>query len=95
MALRTTGLTMSLARGTGGAKKTVLVTGKLGTTLTNRTLRITAQSAGGAEVVLAPAAVVDAEGRATVSFTPKGTTTYRVTFTGDAWYAPAAVAQVQ
>jgi hypothetical protein len=95
VAHRQTTLTMSLVRGTGSAKKTVLVTGQLGPTSTNRTLTITAQAGGGAEVALVTAGRVDGSGRLTVSHTPKGATTYRVRFTGDAWYAPVTVEAVQ
>ncbi len=71
------------------------VTGQLGTTYTNRTLTITAQAVGGAEVVLASAVAVDSTGKLTVEYTPKTTTTYRAKFAGDDWYAPRTVEKLQ
>jgi hypothetical protein len=92
--LRTPALSMAVVRGAGSAKKTAYVTAQLGATLSNRTLTVTAQPSGGAEVTLASAAV-DSAGRLTASYTPRTTTTYRVTFAGDAWYAPRTIAQTQ
>lgn len=94
VSFRTTDLTLSLVRGSGRDKKTVFVTGHLGAWHTGRTLTITAQPHGGAEVVLA-SGPVDSTGTLATTHQPKSTTTYRVTYAGDDWYAPAQVRRTQ
>ena len=94
VSLRTTTLTVAVTRGTGSTKKLAYVTGQLGAWHTNRTLTITAQPTGGQEVVLASGAV-DSSGRLTATYTPKTTTTYRVKYAGDDWYAPATAVRTQ
>ena len=94
VALRTTDLTLSVVRGTGSNKKYAYVTAQLGAWHTGKTLRITAQPTGGAEVQLA-LGTVDSTGRLTATYQPKTTTTYRVTYAGDDWYAPAKAERLQ
>ncbi len=48
-----------------------------------------ARPAGGAEVVLVRAAV-DSTGKLTATYTSRTTTTYRATYSGDAYFAPTA-----
>ena len=79
---------VTLARGTGSAKKFVYVTGSLAAWHNSRTLTITAHPVGGAEVTLATGPVSDT-GTLTVRYQPKTTTTYRVKYAGDDWYKPA------
>ena len=57
VSLRATELTLSVVRGTGSTKKLAYVTAHLGGWYTNRTVTITAQPAGRAEVTLASGAV--------------------------------------
>ena len=94
VSLRTTDLTLSLLRGTGSAKKSVIITGQLGAWHVNRTLTITVQPASGPETFLA-SGTVDSTGRFTATYTPRTTTTYRVKYTGDDWYAPATAVRTQ
>jgi hypothetical protein len=94
VALRDAGVTVAVVRGTGSAKKSVTVTGRLGGWHVNRTLTITAQPSGGAETVLA-SGTVDSAGTFTAAFTPRTTTTYRVKYTGDDWYAAATATRTQ
>ena len=68
-------------------KKLYYVTAHLGTTHTNRSLTITATS-GGSTVTVA-SGQVDSAGNLKATFQPTSTTTYRATFAGDDWYAPA------
>lgn len=90
---RDAGLTLSVVRGTGRNKKYVFVTGHLGGGYTNRTITLTAQSGGRAEVVLATG-TVDANGNLTARHQTRTTTTYRAKYDGDARYLPATVEQV-
>jgi len=90
--LRTTNLGITVVRGTGNTKKLAYVTGQLGAWHTNRTLTITAQPSNGAEVVLASGSV-DATGKLTATYQPKTTTTYRVKYAGDGWYAAATASR--
>ena len=94
VSFRTTDLSLSVARGTGSSKKLAHVTAQLGAWHTGKTLRITAQPTGGAEVLLATG-TVDSAGRLTATYSPKTTTTYRVTYAGDDWYAPAQAERLQ
>jgi hypothetical protein len=82
VSFRTTDLTLSVVRGTGSAKKYAYVTAQLAAWHNGKTLTITAQPSGGAEVVLA-SGPVDASGKLTATYQPKTTTTYRVTYAGD------------
>ena len=91
VSLRATELTLSVVRGTGSTEKLAYVTEHLGGWHTNRTVTITAQPVGGAEVTLA-SGPVDAAGNLTATYQPRTTTTYRARYAGDNWYA-AAVAQ--
>jgi hypothetical protein len=84
---RPTELTLTVTRGTGSKKKLYYVTAHLGTTHTNRSLTITATS-GGSTVTLA-SGQVDSAGNLKATYQPTSTTTYRATFSGDDWYAPA------
>lgn len=86
-------LTLTAVRGTGKDKKYVYVTGHLGGGYTNRTITLTAQSAGGAEFVLA-SGPVDANGNLTARHQYKTTTTYRAKYDGDVRYLPATVERV-
>lgn len=92
--LRANSLTLSVVRGTGEASKLVLVTAQLTGGSTNRTVTLTAQPVGGTEVVLADRPV-DSSGVLTATYTPKKTTTYRATYSGDALWAPASAERLQ
>jgi hypothetical protein len=88
VAFRTTDLTLTVVRGTGSTKKYAYVTGHLGAWHNGKTLRITAQPTGGTEILLA-SGTVDSAGKLTATYQPKTTTTYRVTYAGNDWYAAA------
>lgn len=94
VAFRTPELTVSVVRGTGSTKKLVHITGQLGATYRNRTLIITAQPVGGPEAFVA-SGTVDSAGRFAATYTPRTTTTYRVKFTGDDWYAARVADRTQ
>ncbi len=94
VSLRPADLALSVVRGTGSAKKYAYVTAKLGGWHSNRTVTITAQPSGGVETVLASGAV-DRTGTLTATYSPKTTTTYRVRYTGDDWYAPGLAERAQ
>jgi hypothetical protein len=94
VAFRTTDLTLSLVRGAGSAKKYVYVTGQLGAWHNGKTLTTSAQPTGGAEVVLA-SGTIDSAGKLTAIYQPKTTTTYRVKYPGDDWYASAKAERLQ
>lgn len=86
VALRPADLSLTVTRGTGSTKKLAHVTARLGAWRSNSTVVVTAQTGTGAEVTLATGPV-DAAGLLTVTHTPKSTTTYRVRYAGDEWYA--------
>ena len=94
VSLRATELTLAVVRGTGSTKKLAYVTAHLGGWHTNRSVTITAQPTGGAEVTLASGAV-DAAGNLTATYQPRTTTTYRARYAGDDWYAAAVVQRTQ
>ena len=94
VAFRTTDLTVSVVRGTGSTKKLVTITGQLGATFKNRTVTVTAQPSGGTEAFVA-SGTVDGSGRFSATYAPRSTTTYRVKFAGDDWYAAATAVRTQ
>lgn len=94
VSLRATELTLSVVRGTGSTKKLAYVTAHLGGWHTNRTVTITAQPSGGAEITLA-SGPVDAAGNVTATYQPRTTTTYRARYAGDDWYAVVVVQRTQ
>ncbi len=93
VALQESRLTLSAVRGTGSTKKQVTLTAQLTGGSTNRTVVLTAQTANGGEVVIASAAV-DSTGRVTATHTPRGTTTYRARYSGDAFFTSATAEKV-
>ena len=68
---------------------TVKVTAHLGTTYTNRTLAIYAQTAGSRAARLLKRGWADARGNLTVSYTAAHSTMFTASFSGDAHYAAA------
>lgn len=95
VALRPAELSLSVVRGTGSAKKFVTVTGNLTAWRTNKTITLTAQPTGGAEVTLA-SGPVDSFGNLRATYQPpRGTVTYRVRYTGDEWYAAGFAERTQ
>ena len=94
VAKRDTSVAVTLVRGTGSSKKLVHVTGSLSAWHSDRTLVITAQPSGGAEVTLARGPVSSA-GTLTATYQPRTTTTYRVKYAGDDWYRPTAAERTQ
>ncbi len=92
VALRPADLTLTAVRGTGSTKKLTYVTARLAAWRTNRTVAISAQSGSGPEVTLLTGAV-DASGQLTVTHAPRTTTTYRVRYAGDEWYAGATASR--
>ncbi len=68
--LRSTSPTLSVVHGTASTKQLAYVTGHIGGWNTNRTLTLTAQPAGGTQVVLA-SGPVDIAGKLTATCTPQ------------------------
>lgn len=94
VAARTVQLGLEIVRGTGSSKKYVTVTGRLPAYHVNKTLELTAQPVGGVEVLLVRGDV-DATGVLSVRHQPKTTTTYRVRYAGDDWYAKTVTEKTQ
>ena len=94
VALRATSLSLDLVRGTGSTKKLTYVTARLTGGPAQAVVVVTAQPSGGAPVEIASGAV-DATGTFRATYQPRTTTTYRVTYAGDAWHAPAAASRAQ
>ena len=69
---------------------TVKLTAHLGTTYTNRTLSVYAQTAGTRAMKLLKRGRVDAHGNLTVSYTAAHSTLFTASFSGDARYSAAA-----
>jgi hypothetical protein len=70
---------------------TLTLTAHLGTTYTNRSVSIYAQSAGSSTKSLLKAGTVNSAGNLTVSYTAPRNTTFSAVFSGDARYSPATV----
>jgi hypothetical protein len=90
---RSTDLTIDAVKATGkknGGK--VAVTAELGMTYTNRVVTITATDNRGSHVIASGA--VGADGKLTVDYRVRRTTTFTADFAGDAWYLPATASTV-
>jgi hypothetical protein len=92
VALRGTSLALDVVRGTGSSKKLAFVTARLTGGPAGAVVTITAQPRGGSAVTLASGSV-DASGVLKATYQPKTTTTYQVTYAGDARHAPPSASR--
>jgi hypothetical protein len=84
-------LTVTTGATTFNYKPTVHVSAHLGTSHTNRTVAIYAQSLGSTTKRLIKSGPVNRYGDLTVAYQAAHSTTFSATYSGDAWYAPVTV----
>ena len=88
--LRLPAIRLSTSANSTGYEGTVRLTAHLGTTYTNRTLSVYAQTVGTRAMKLLKRGRVDAHGNLTVSYTAAHSTLFTASFSGDARYSAAA-----
>jgi hypothetical protein len=89
--LKPAALTMNAGRSTVGYKSIVHVTAHLGTTHTNRTVSIYAETLGSSHRTLLKTARVDSHGNLTVRYVALHSTRFSAVFAGDSQSGPATV----